>query len=141
MLLRYSQHLAAGHGIVWTVGEAPVDGATDFLFMVLVALVHWAGVPLEAAAQGLGLAAHGATVVALYLGARRLYDAPPPLALVPAGFVATGPALHHLAACYGTPVFAFFAALAFWGATRAAETGYPGLRSPSLASALLPPAL
>lgn len=33
MIMRYAQHLAGGHGIVWNIGEAPVDGATDFLFM------------------------------------------------------------------------------------------------------------
>ena len=37
MLMRYAENLAAGHGIVWNVGEAPVDGATDFLFMSSVA--------------------------------------------------------------------------------------------------------
>jgi len=31
MLLRYSKHFAEGRGIVWNVGEPPVDGATDFL--------------------------------------------------------------------------------------------------------------
>src|ERR1700678_4625821 len=36
MLLRYSQNLARGHGIVWNVGEAPVEGATDFLYMLVV---------------------------------------------------------------------------------------------------------
>jgi len=36
ILMRYAQHLAAGHGIVWNVGEPPVDGATDFLFMLLL---------------------------------------------------------------------------------------------------------
>ena len=51
MLLRYSRHLAAGHGVVWNVGEPPVDGATDFLFMVVVALLHRFGLSLEAAAR------------------------------------------------------------------------------------------
>ena len=38
MLMRYAQHLAGGHGIVWNISEHPVDGATDFLFMVVSAL-------------------------------------------------------------------------------------------------------
>ncbi len=37
ILMRYAVHLAEGHGIVWNVGEKPVDGATDFLFMLMVA--------------------------------------------------------------------------------------------------------
>lgn len=122
MLLRYSRHLADGHGIVWNVGEPPVDGATDSLFMALVALLHRLGLSLEAAAQGLGLFAHAATVLVVYLCARRSLDAPAPLAFVPAAFLAVGPGLRHLTASYGTPVFALLAAVAWWAATAAARS-------------------
>lgn len=37
MLLRYSNHLAHGAGITWNVGEHPVEGATDFLYMATIA--------------------------------------------------------------------------------------------------------
>jgi hypothetical protein len=40
MLLRYSEHLAQGFGITWNVGEKPVEGATDFLYMVMVAVAY-----------------------------------------------------------------------------------------------------
>jgi hypothetical protein len=121
MLLRYSGHLAEGRGIVWNVGEPPVDGATDFLFMLLVAGVHALGPSLEAAARGIGLVAHALTVLLVYLGARRLHGAAPHWALVPAVFVALGPGLRHLAACYGTPLFALAATVAWLCATRLAE--------------------
>ena len=62
MLMRYSRHLAAGHGIVWNIGEKPVDGATDFLFMVVLAAVHGLGLSLETSARAIGLFAHAATV-------------------------------------------------------------------------------
>lgn len=137
MLLRYSRHLAAGHGIVWNIGEPPVDGATDFLFMVLVALVHALGISLEGAAQGLGLCAHATTVLLVYFGARRLHGASPALALVPAAFLAFGPGLRHLAACYGTPLFALLATLAFWAATRVAQADPDALPGASLRFALL----
>ncbi len=42
ILFRYSQHLADGHGIVWNIGDTPVDGSTDFLWML--ALAAWAAV-------------------------------------------------------------------------------------------------
>jgi hypothetical protein len=109
MLLRYSRHLAAGHGIVWNVGEKPVDGATGLLFMTAVAFVHRLGWSLEAAAQGIGLAAHAFTVLLVFFGARRLHGASGRWAIVPAAFVAIGPGLRHLAACYGTPLFALAA--------------------------------
>lgn len=113
MLLRYSEHLAGGYGIVWNLGETPVDGATDFLFMVLVASLRRLGLGLEAAAQSLGLVSHALTVVAVYLGPRRLFGAAPALALPGAAFLAVGPGLRHLAASYGTPFFALWATLAF----------------------------
>ena len=48
MLMRYADHLAHGYGIVWNIGGHPVDGATDFLFMVSVAALMKIGVPLAA---------------------------------------------------------------------------------------------
>jgi hypothetical protein len=35
MLMRYADHLAHGQGIVWNIGEPPLDGTTDFLFLVV----------------------------------------------------------------------------------------------------------
>jgi hypothetical protein len=125
ILMRYSRHLAAGHGIVWNVGEAPVDGATDFLFMVLLAGVHAAGLSLEAGARVLDLLAHALTVLVVYAGARRLFRASPGAAFVSAAFVAAGPGLAYAAACFGTPLFALTVALAWYAATRAAgEDGH-----------------
>jgi arabinofuranosyltransferase len=121
MLLRYSKHLAEGRGVVWNVGEKPVDGATDFLFMALVALAHRLGASLESAARGIGLAAHAGTVLLVFFGARSLHGASRPWALVPAVFLAVGPGLRHLAACYGTPLFALAATVAWLAATRLAD--------------------
>jgi hypothetical protein len=125
MLLRYSQHLAAGYGIVWNLGEQPVDGATDFLFMMLVAALRRLGLSLETAARGIGLAAHATTVLLVFFAARRLYGAERRWALVPAAFVAVGPGLRHLAACYGTPVFTLAATVSwlFASALAGASTG------------------
>ncbi len=47
---RYSQHLAEGHGLTWNVGEAPTEGFTNLLLIVLLAPVFWFdGDPLLAA--------------------------------------------------------------------------------------------
>jgi len=73
MLLRYAQHLAAGHGIRWSLNQAPVDGATDFLYMALIAalsrLLHIGVIP---ASRALNIAAQLGSVTLLYTGARRL---------------------------------------------------------------------
>jgi hypothetical protein len=139
MLMRYSRHLAAGHGIVWNVGERPVDGATDFLFMLLLAGVHQLGASLETAARGIGLVAHAATVWLVFWSARALFGAGPAWALVPAVFLALGPGLRHLAACYGTPLFALAATVAWIFACRlaSAEPGREGRRALLFALAAL----
>jgi len=124
ILMRYARHLAAGHGIVWNVGEPPVDGATDFLFMLLLAGLHRGGLGLEAAVRALDLLAHALTVVVVYAGARRFFAASPLAALVSAAFVAAGPALAYAEACFGTPLFALTVAVAWCAAALAArETG------------------
>jgi hypothetical protein len=118
MLLRYSRNIAAGHGMVWNIGEPPVDGATDFLFTWAVAAVCASGLTVVQAAKAVGLAAHVATVVLIYLAARRLHGASPPVALLPAVYLAVGPGLRYVAASYGTTLFALTVAGAFWAATR-----------------------
>jgi arabinofuranosyltransferase len=136
MLLRYSQHLAQGYGVVWNVGEKPVDGATDFLFMVAVAALHRAGLPLERAAQALGLTAHALTVIGVFLSIRSLFGGGRALALIPAVFLAVGPGLRHLAACYGTPLFALTALTAWYAAHRLLAAEPDELPGPSLLFAL-----
>jgi hypothetical protein len=113
MLMRYSRHLAAGHGIVWNIGEKPIDGATDFLFMAVLAAVHGLGPSLEASARAIGLVAHAATVWLVFWSARRQFGASRAWALVPAVFIGIGPGLRHLAAGYGTPLFALTATVAW----------------------------
>lgn len=132
ILMRYSRNLAAGHGIVWNVGEPPADGATDFLFMVLLAGLHARGVPLERAAQAVDIVAHALTVAVVYLGARRLFSASWAAALLSAAFVAAGPGLAYAAAGFGTPLFALTVAVAWCAAVRAAGDGG---RGPALAFA------
>ena len=136
MLLRYSRQLAAGYGIVWNIGERPVDGATDFLFMVLVGGLGKLGLGLEAAARALGLFAHAATVLLVFLGARRLHGAPAFWALVPAVFLLFGPGLRHLAACYGTPLFALMALVTWLAATHLTRVDAGREEQPALVFAL-----
>lgn len=43
--MRYAENLAAGHGLVWNAGDPPVEGYTNFAWVLYMALYHWAGVP------------------------------------------------------------------------------------------------
>jgi hypothetical protein len=49
-----------------------VDGATDFLFVVAVGLLHRAGASLEDAVLGLAVGAQFATLALVYVGLRRV---------------------------------------------------------------------
>jgi len=132
MLLRYAQHVAEGDGIVWNPGEHPVDGATDFLFMWVVAAVARAGASVETAARVTGLAAHVLTVLVVYAGVRRWSAAPPALALVPAAYLAVGPGLRYTSASYGTTLFALAVAGGWWAACGVMAAPPGAARRPSL---------
>ena len=36
---RFSKNLAEGHGILWDLGEQPVKGYTNFLWLVIAAVI------------------------------------------------------------------------------------------------------
>jgi hypothetical protein len=59
IVYRYAEHLAAGDGLVWNVGEDPVEGFTDFAWLLWHVPAVWAGVPLELVSKltGAGCAA------------------------------------------------------------------------------------
>lgn len=38
--MRFARHLAEGHGLTWNIGEAPVEGYTNFLWTLWMALFH-----------------------------------------------------------------------------------------------------
>jgi hypothetical protein len=124
MLMRYASHVAGGHGIVWNVGEAPVDGATDFLFMALVAALVKAGISPEAATRALGFVSHALTVFLVYASIVRYAGGRRWIALPSAAFVALGPGLRYVEAYFGTTFFAFLGSLT-WYFALALITGTP----------------
>jgi hypothetical protein len=111
MLMRYAENLAGGHGIVWNVGESPVDGATDFLFMTAVAVLIKAGLPIGRSVRVLGLGAHFLTVLLVFWANRRIWKAGVTASFITALYLAVGTGLWYVAAYFGTPFFALSAAL------------------------------
>jgi hypothetical protein len=107
MLMRYSAHLAAGHGWVWNIGEPPVDGATDFLLTVVLAALQRVGLSPEHAVHATCYLAHIFAILMVYVGSRRFLGAPRWAALVSAGFLAVGPGTLYTEAYFGTAFFAF----------------------------------
>jgi 4-amino-4-deoxy-L-arabinose transferase-like glycosyltransferase len=88
-----------------------VDGATDFLFMVSVAALMKIGIPLGRAVRGLGLFSVAALTLLIYFVNRKLWKSHVVFAMLSALFLAVGTGLTYVAAYFGTPFFALFAAL------------------------------
>lgn len=116
MLMRYSSHFADGYGIVWNIGEAPVDGATDFLFMVAIGLLVKIGISLEFATRFLAFAAHFITIGIIFLSLRRTFNAPRLIAIGSSLFLLAGPGFFYVVGYFGTTVFALFACISWWAA-------------------------
>lgn len=113
MLMRYAGHLAVDGDIVWNRGEAPVDGATDFLFMLMVAGVHKLGLSLEHSVRVLSLAAHLATLWVVFRINFRLHRAGAWLSAASVAYLSLGPGLLYLESYFGTPVFALAGLLCY----------------------------
>src|SRR5258708_11376964 len=111
MLMRYADHLAHGYGIVWNIGEHPVDGATDFLFTVASAFLIKLGVPIGRSVRTIGFSSHILTVLLVYGFNRRIWKAGIFIAFVTALYLAVGTGLSYVAAFFGTPFFALLATI------------------------------
>jgi len=109
MLMRYSQHLAEGHGIVWNIGEQPVDGATDFLFMLSAAALIKLGLTVGQSVRSIGFASHILTVLIIYWTNRKIHNGNVPFSLLSGLYLVVGTGLSYVAAYFGTPYFALAA--------------------------------
>lgn len=118
ILMHYAQNLANGDGIVWNIGEPPVDGATDFLPMVLTAGLMKLGASLEAAPRLLDFISHVLTVLLVYGAVRSLHRANRWLAFFTAAYLMVGPGVRYIEVSFLTPVFALTTALAWFLAYR-----------------------
>jgi hypothetical protein len=110
MIMRYAQHLAGGHGIVWNIGETPVDGATDFLFMAASAALIKLGFTVGQSVRGIGFASHLLTVLIIYWTNRRVHNGSIPFSFLSGLYLAVGTGLSYVSAYFGTPFFALAAA-------------------------------
>ncbi|HNO95736.1 MAG TPA: hypothetical protein PKJ84_16270, partial [Anaerolineales bacterium] len=102
MIMRYSQHLAGGHGIVWNIGEHPVDGATDFLFMVAAAGLIKLGLTVGQAVRGIGFASHLLTVLLIYWTNRRVHNGNILFSFLSGLYLVVGTGLSYVSAYFGT---------------------------------------
>lgn len=113
MIMRYAEHFARGEGLVWNVGEPPVDGATDFLLTVGLGTAVACGAAAETAARVAAVGAHHLTIALVFLTLARGKRGNLGFALFAALYLAVGPGFRYAAAYFGTPVFALVALLAW----------------------------
>ncbi|MGH7514233.1 MAG: hypothetical protein ACREOQ_15065 [Gemmatimonadales bacterium] len=79
--LRYAKHLAGGQGIVWNLGEhPPVEGYSNFLYVLLGAVSYRIGLDPIAVYKGLGVVALAVSVWLMHRMARAWVGPLPALA-------------------------------------------------------------
>jgi hypothetical protein len=109
--LRFAQNLAAGHGFTWNVGAPPVEGYTNFLWVVLCAGAIKLGLNALFFAQVIGLASGIGLILLTYRAGRELLGWPEPVALVPALLLAcAGPLATWATSGMEMTLFAFLGA-------------------------------
>jgi hypothetical protein len=90
--LRYSRHLAAGHGVVWNVGAAPVEGDTSTLWMLIGAVPHALGVNAVVFVKLISVMATGLVALGIYVYGRH-FGSSRPVCLSASGLIAFNPAI------------------------------------------------
>ncbi|MCP4168593.1 MAG: hypothetical protein GY759_22240 [Chloroflexi bacterium] len=110
---RYARNLAEGSGLVWNVGEDPVEGSTEFLWVVLVAAVHRAGLDIETAATLLNFIVAAFTVVVMGIAAYVLSRRQALVVFFAAGALAAGPLAYHTHTGFATSLFSLLLIILF----------------------------
>jgi hypothetical protein len=70
--MRYAENLVEGHGLTWNVGERPVEGYTNLLWVMVLALAGKLGIDMALCAKILGMASAVAGMVLAYFAANEL---------------------------------------------------------------------
>jgi arabinofuranosyltransferase len=126
---RFARNLVAGHGLVWNPGEAPVEGYTNFLWVLLAAGALELGLDPARAAQALGVAASLATFFYVWRTGTRLLGWSAVEALLPCAVLAvSGPFATWAAAGLETNLFTCFAVAGLHHVAVDAKEGRAGER-------------
>jgi hypothetical protein len=70
---RYAQHLADGHGLTWNIDGPPVEGYSNFLWVLMIAVPGAFGMDIELASKILGVLCASASIILFALVLRRLF--------------------------------------------------------------------
>jgi hypothetical protein len=134
---RFASNWVAGHGLVWNPSEAPVEGYTNFLWLVVCSGLLLLDIDLPFATQAIGLAASVGVLVltwrlARFAGASAQQSLLPCLALA-----CSGPFAAWASSGMETSLFTLLVVAAMGFAARWAVESGPGTRAAIGASAML----
>ncbi len=71
---RYARHLCEGYGLTWNVNEPPVEGYTNFLWTLLMAIPHCLDLPVVEFSYAVGLLCFLGTLLLTWHTARYALD-------------------------------------------------------------------
>jgi len=110
---RFAKNLAHGHGFVWNLGEKPVEGYTNFLWVLISAVIIKARLDVLWLSQAIGIIASLLAIWYTYRFSWRLLDFNKQLALIPGLFLAlSGPFATWASSGMETNLFALFCLMA-----------------------------
>ena len=109
---RFAQNFANGRGLVWNIGEAPVEGYTNFLWVMICVAVSKLGLDLEISTTFLGSLSSLLAIAVCYSWARHFMKLSALYALVPVLLMAaSGPLAAWAGSGMETAFFGFLITL------------------------------
>jgi hypothetical protein len=106
---RYAQNLNEGFGLVWNINEKPVEGYTNFLWLILMGLFMKIGFEPIITSKVLGVFFGSCTIILSYLFAEKILQRKSPLNLLaPAILAFCGPFAAWSTGGLETQMFTFF---------------------------------
>ncbi|MFB6225469.1 MAG: glycosyltransferase family 39 protein [Candidatus Paceibacteria bacterium] len=89
--LRFSKHLAGGHGLVWNIGGPPTEGYTSFLWVIIGSIPHLFSIPADAFVKFFSILMGLGSIIGVYYYART-WQTNQIAAFIAAGYMAFNPA-------------------------------------------------
>lgn len=135
---RFARNLACGQGLVWNPGDRPVEGYTNFLWVLLCAAAIKAGGDVIRFTQALGVAAGVTTLAYVYGFSRRLLGQGPLRSMLPCVLlVAAGPFAAWATSGMETSLFTLLVTASCYHAVSHANRPHPGSLAASCIAAFL----
>lgn len=110
---RFAQNLANGHGFIWNIGEAPIEGFTNFLWLVICSVLIKLGAYVPLSSQIIGVLFSLGTMWITHLFASKIMHMNQAYSFLPVLFLGcSGPFSTWATSGMETNMFGFFILLA-----------------------------